>query len=373
MLIGHEGDDVNRLGAASIVSALIATVVLASAPAAAAPGERAGVYSVWAGGPPSAVSIAPGFASATISSDDPALSVASTATLTAASPPGALFGTSNGYQHLSFSPRSLGGGAWATTSTTLTFESPTPTYGWSFVLGDIDSETVTITAVGPSGPVSGTDLGFVSAFDLTPPEVVAAWNASTGELSAPTGDDTTGSNAWFRPTVALTSLTVTSARRQGSPTAYLWLAAQTASLAGILTDARSGEPEPIAGAAIEVTGPGGEGLAGTGGAPVETTTDSAGQFEVDIFPVPVEIVGAAPDGTTAVAEAQPEPVEADPSLLDFPDAVAVQVGVPPAVIPAAPQLPPTGVSPLLGLAVAVLLGTAGITLLRRIPRSVSRA
>lgn len=354
----------NRLRAVPIASALIATMVLPSAPAVAAPGDRAGVYSVWAGGPPSAVSIAPGFPSATISSDDPALSVASTATLTTASPPGGLFGTSSGYQHLSFSPRSLGGGAWASTSTTLTFEGPTPTYGWSFILGDIDSETVTITATGPGGPVSGADLGFVSAFDLTPPEVVAAWDPATGELSAPTGDDTTGSNAWFRPTVALTSLTVTSTRRQGSPTAYLWLAAQTASLAGILTDTRSGEPEPIAGAVIEVTGPGGEALVGTDGAPVETTTGPAGEFEVDIFPVPVEIVGAAPDGTTAVVDVQPEPVEADPSLFIFPAAVTVQVGVPPAAVPAAPQLPPTGVSPLLALALAAALGCAGIVLSR---------
>jgi hypothetical protein len=355
---------VNRLGATSIAVALVATAALASAPAVAAPGDRAGVYSVWAGGPPSAVSIAPGFPNATVSSDDPSLSVASTATLTAASPPGALFGTSSGYQHLSFSPRSLGGGAWASTSTTLTFESPTPTYGWAFILGDIDSEIVIVTASGPDGPVSGAELGFVSAFDLTAPEVIAVWDPATGELSAPTGDDTAGSTAWFRPTVALTSLTVTTVRRQGSPTAYLWLAAQTAALAGILTDARSGDPEPVPGAVVDITGPDGASLPGAGGVPLEAITDESGAFEVDIFPVPVELVGAAADGATSIVDVLPEPVEADPSLYSYPSAVTVQVGAVPAVVPAAPQLPPTGLSPILALALAVTLGCAGVILTR---------
>jgi len=373
---------------AAAAASVTAIVLLASAPAAAAPGERAGVFSVWTGSPLSAVSLAPGFPSATISSDDPALSVASTATLTGASEPGSVYGTSSGYQHLSLSPRSLGGGAWAATSTTLTFESPTPAYGWSFVLGDIDSEILSITATGPSGAVSSSDLGYVSSFDLTPPLVVAAWSPETGELAAPTGDDTSGSNAWFSPTVPLTTLTVTTTRRQGSPTAYLWLAAQTASLAGSVTDTRADEPEPVPAAVVEISAPGGGTLPGTGGVELVTTTDESGQFEVEIFPGVVELSSEAPDAAPSeTITVTPVPLEADPSLFNFPDPVSVEIqpavvtpepepepgpGPVPAVV-AAPQLPPTGLdaAPIVVLG-AVLLG-AGVALCEASRRRVTSA
>ena len=59
--------------------------------------------------------------------------------------------------------------------TTYTFERPTPTSGWTFVLGDVDADQVTITATGPGGrTVAPSELGFRSVFNYCTPPVCTA-------------------------------------------------------------------------------------------------------------------------------------------------------------------------------------------------------
>lgn len=198
--------------------------------------------------------------------------------LAAATPVGAKYGSSQGRPYLNLRPRA--DNATSPSTTTYTFRTPTPTSGWTFVLGDIDADKVRISAVGPDGtPLTAAQLGYRSSFNycvpgvctptMTPPDV-PVWNATTTTLGAdpvtnPRSLDTTGASAWFEPNAPIASLTFSYTRVTGFPVFQTWFASMARDITGTVSDANTG---PLDG--VEVT------LTDAEGAVVGTATTSGG-------------------------------------------------------------------------------------------------
>ena len=85
----------------------------------------------------------------------------------------------------------------------------------------IDADQMTVQASGPGGPLSTAQLGFQGAFNYCTSSTprpsscggsqqtnVPTWNPATSTLVG-TGTDTAGASGWFRPTAAITSITLT--------------------------------------------------------------------------------------------------------------------------------------------------------------------
>lgn len=191
---------------------------------------------------------AKGFPAAAIESNSKGTTgPASAAWLDTWTPPGAVYGSSKTKQYLNLGPIS----STQPSTTTYTFETPTPASGWMFAFGDVDAEALEISAKDSSGnPVSMSDLGHKSNFNYcnnasglptscggAQATVTPNWDNSTGRLEAPTSVDTNGSSAWFEPTVSLSSLTVKSISRSGFPVYQTWFAALGRDITGEITAA----------------------------------------------------------------------------------------------------------------------------------------
>ena len=193
--------------------------------------------------------------------------------LSTATDVGAKYGSSEGQGYLNLRPNSQNGAP--PSVTTYTFERPTPTSGWTFVLGDVDADQVTITATGPGGrTVAPADLGFRSAFNYCTPGVctantdVPSWDPDTGILRGNAGAlDTNGASAWFEPTVPLTSLTFTFAQRAGFPIYQTWFSALEYNLTGTVS-APEGQEQGIT---VRLFDPSGNQVR-------ETTTNPDGEY-----------------------------------------------------------------------------------------------
>lgn len=324
----------------SLVVALVSVLFFGST-AAAAPGARAGTYAAFT---TTSAAIAPGFPTATVVSTDPALAAATTATLPGASAFGAVFGTSAGRTHLSLHPI----GAGVPTATTVSFETPTPVGGWSFALGDVDSDAVTISALDPTGvPVTSAQLGEQGAFNYAPGQTdLPVWDAATATL---TGNviSTDGASDWFTPTVALRSITFTVTQQSGAPVVYLWMAAITATLAGVVTDPAGA---PVPGSTVTLTPPSG-GLATQVSAP-------DGSFEFpSVYPSDVVLSAAAPGFATG------SPATISPTAGAYPAVVALATGAAILAEPGdSPQLAAGGDNGALVGALGVIALSAGALL-----------
>ncbi|MCU1407127.1 MAG: putative collagen-binding protein, partial [Glaciihabitans sp.] len=167
------------------------------------------------------------------------------------------------------------------------FDSPTPSSGWTFVLGDIDADMLRISAVTATGaPATATDLGFRSGFNYCAPGTtgkpsctgdpldVPSWDPSTLTLTGNTAAaDTSGAAAWFEPNVALESLTFNFTARSGLPIYQTWFASIARDVGGVVADP-DGVPE--VGATLELFDTNGA-LAAT------TTTDATGAYSFTGF------------------------------------------------------------------------------------------
>ena len=174
--------------------------------------------------------------SATFTTNATGLSLASGANtwLNEGTLPGAEYGTSRNNGYLSMGTATSG----ADSTTTFTFLGNTPTSGWSFALGDIDADAVTITALdGLGNPVNvagWTVTPFNYCNNTTPrPTSCAAvstdmptWNAGTATVTG-TGNDTDGASAWVQPNSSLSSLSLTFKKQVGFPNYQLWFAGDT--------------------------------------------------------------------------------------------------------------------------------------------------
>ncbi|MFZ7088005.1 carboxypeptidase regulatory-like domain-containing protein [Curtobacterium sp. RRHDQ10] len=200
-----------------------------------------------------------------------------------ASPPGQLYGSSRGETYLNLRPNRDQPTAADASVTTYTFDptTPMPIGAWSFVLGDVDADQATISATDTTGAaVSPAALGYRSSYnscssvspggpscvrsadDPDPGSDVPTWNAATATLVGNTGArDTAGATAWFSPTVALRTLTITYQQRSGFPVYQTWFAV-AASISGTATL----DGQPYRGATVEIR---------SDGALVATTTTAA--------------------------------------------------------------------------------------------------
>ena len=148
--------------------------------------------------------------------------------------PGAEYGTSRGTGYLSMGTATGG----ADSVTTFTFNTATPLSGWSFALGDIDADAVTITAADALGNSVNVAAWTVTPFNycnLTSPRPTSCagvstdlptWNSGTTTLTG-SGNDTDGASAWVKPNSAIKTLTLRFKKLVGFPTYQLWFAGDT--------------------------------------------------------------------------------------------------------------------------------------------------
>lgn len=227
-----------------------------------------------------------GFPAATVTSDSRGgvgvISGAST-WLGAATPPGEAFGPSRGKQYLNLRPQADRPSSPSTT--TYTFEHPTPAGGWALVLGDIDADRAVVTAHGPDGrPLTGAELGWQGGFNYCAvegspsctgaPEDVPTWDPARRELAGnPAAVDTSGAAGWFRPTAPVSSLTVEFHQRSGFPVYQTWFASLARDVAGTvdLVDGAGAPQGVLPGATLTLIGPDDRELD-------TTTSDESGQY-----------------------------------------------------------------------------------------------
>ncbi len=161
-------------------------------------------------------------------------------------------------------------------ATTITFDDPTRN-AVRRVLG-IDADQMTVQASGPGGPLSTAQLGFQGVFNYCTSSTprpsscggsqqtnVPTWNPATSTLVG-TGTDTAGASGWFRPTAAITSITLTFSVLSGIPSFQLWASALISDISGTV-ELESGGPAP-SGTTLR--------LLDADGAEVATTTVGAG-------------------------------------------------------------------------------------------------
>ncbi|MGJ9412731.1 carboxypeptidase regulatory-like domain-containing protein [Aeromicrobium sp. CF4.19] len=225
-----------------------------------------------------------------------------------ATDPGAVYGTSRDRPYLSLRPAA--NNPQSPSTTTYTFEEPTPAQGWTFVLGDIDSEFLDVAATGPDGqPVALSDLGFRGGFNYcaAPPRPgtsvcgtddserpVPSWDGTTGRLETTSDVDTNGAAAWFEPTVPISTVTVTSTQRRGNPAYQTWFAALSRDVSGTV----AGTPEcPVGGLEVVLTAADGTELA-------TTTTADDGTYGFDDVSTYDDhtVTVATPEGCRTVGE-----------------------------------------------------------------------
>ena len=227
---------------------------------------------------------ASGFPAATITSDSAAGSAVgrqsgASTFLPASSDVGERYGSSRGRPYLNLRPRTVNGsGVPGSSTTTYAFDAPTPSSGWTFVLGDVDADQVTVSATGPDGtPLETGDLGFRSTFNYCGAGGCAVnadeptWDPSIGTLTGNTGAvDTNGASAWFEPKVPVSTLTFVFTRRAGFPVYQIWFAALSHTLSGTV-EAPGGAQE---GLTVRLFAPDGRQVG-------ETTTDADGGYRFD--------------------------------------------------------------------------------------------
>jgi protocatechuate 3,4-dioxygenase beta subunit len=213
-----------------------------------------------------------GFPAATMTSDSRGggVGVISGASqwLADSTPPGAAYGSSRNQPYVNLRPQA--DRATTPSTTTYTFERPTPAGGWAFVLGDIDADSATVRALGEDGqPLTADELGFQGGFNYcqgagTPSCTgtdVPTWDPATGTLTGnATATDTNGASGWFQPSVPVTSLTIEFAWRSGFPVYQTWFASLARDVTGTVTLDDGG---PLEGSTLTLLGPDGTELATT--------------------------------------------------------------------------------------------------------------
>jgi hypothetical protein len=161
------------------------------------------------------------FPSATFSSQRTVQGPFSSTVLAASTPFGAVYGSSAGQFFIRLSSPTTAGSS----STVFTFASATSATGFGFTLGDIDAESVTISATTTGGVgVTAAELGYQSSFNYASGADLPTWIAGTSTLVGNVAD-TSGASGWFSPTVPLETLTFTSTTLSGSPDYQVWMAA----------------------------------------------------------------------------------------------------------------------------------------------------
>ncbi|SFE76765.1 hypothetical protein SAMN05216251_105128 [Actinacidiphila alni] len=299
-----------RKARALLAAATAALVIPLTAGVAAAAGSS---YGTWSTGGTLHVPVT-GFPDATwtTNSNTPSTPSGASTFLNDSTPFGAAYGSSRGQNYLAL--RSAPGGADSTT--TVTFAAATPV-GWGFTLGDVDADTVRVSATGPGGvPLTTAQLGFQSSFNYcqgTPKPSSCTgsgpftdqptWDAGSATLVG-SGTDTSGGAGWFRPTVPVTSLTMTFHVLTGIPIYQVWMAAPSADISGrVVSDC--GIPP---GTEVRLRTATGAAVTDSSGQPVTAAVDADGgysfsdvgtaRYRVEL-PVPAGYTASGPTSRTA--------------------------------------------------------------------------
>lgn len=309
--------------AASALALAVALTGLPATPASAAEANTWATFSV-AGSArdyTGTMALAGGFPDTTFTSTSRQVTQPSGASTwqAASTPVGAVYGSSQGKPYLNQRPNA--DNATSPAVTTYTFATPTPTSGWSFVLGDIDADQATVSATAADGsvvPVSG--LGFEGVYNYCHraggPSCDSAnlgdaptWDPATGVLRGnAAAADTEGASGWFSPNVALTTLTITYQQRSGFPVYQTWFATKTFAASGTV----SVDGTPSSGAQLTVTD--------AAGAVVSTpVTGDDGTWSVPalVSTSDYTVEADAPPGATPVQPITFDTLDADTPGLDI--------------------------------------------------------
>ncbi|MEU6248273.1 hypothetical protein [Glycomyces sp. NPDC047010] len=378
-------------GTAAAATAL--AVLVPSAAFAAEPG-----YAAWSGGSGSFQMSSPaaGFPGAGLTTDGAPVTTPTGKTIWMGdgTPFGAAFGSSRDQGYIGIG--TTGGNLPSTT--TVTFDSPTPPSDWGFALGDIDVDMVQISGTTAGGtPLTAADVGYQSSFNLCqnsprPAGCKSAatdqpvWDAAAMTLTGTNSGDTVGATGWFQPTASIASLTFTFTDFSGIPMFQFWLASKAyevvTPLKPVLITAPSDPDDPSAptdvlGHCDDMAGEvslalldeNGDAVIGDDGDPIVAALDDEGDFHFDrVFPgtyqvklltddhFPVdgpavqtlEVTDADTTGPSFSIECTPEPPSASPAANGTGDDDDTA---------ADPSLPTTG--PGAGLWIAALLAIAG--------------
>ncbi|GIT79395.1 hypothetical protein LLS1_10640 [Leifsonia sp. LS1] len=267
----------SRLPILAALAAVVLVPVVAATPASAA---TTGLWAGWGTTSPTSYTVQVANTpplTATVSTDSRTGQIgviSGTSTwLAAGTPVGAKYGSSQGRPYLNLRPKA--DNAVSPSTTTYAFAAPTPTSGWTFVLGDIDADTVQIRAVGPDGTaLTAAQLGFDGGFNYCAPGIAGKPSCSGSATDVPTWDpatqtltgnaaaaDTNGAAAWFEPNAPIATLTFVYTQRAGLPVYQTWFASLARDITGTVSTTDASSP---AGAALT--------LADANGTVVGTTT-----------------------------------------------------------------------------------------------------
>lgn len=248
------------------VAALALLPLIAATPASAA---TTGLWAGWTANSPTSYTVqvanTPAMTAA-VTTDSRAgqigvISGAST-WLSQGTPVGAKYGSSLNRPYLNLRPKADNPASPSTT--TYSFANPTPTSGWTFVLGDIDADKVQVRAVGPNGTaLTAAQLGFNGGFNYCAPGLagkpsctgsatdVPTWDATTQTLTGnAAAADTNGAAGWFEPNAPISSLTFIYTQRSGLPVYQTWFASLARDVTGTVTTTDASSP---AGATLTLT------------------------------------------------------------------------------------------------------------------------
>lgn len=369
----------SRTAGTVAVVAVVASILATGSSASAAPSDGYGTWTIDATSVRNAftgtVSLPAGFPATTVRSTSRTFdtSAGGSAWLPPESPPGQLVGSSEGHPYVSINPAA--NSAASPSTTTFTFATPTPVGVWGAALGDIDAESVEITATDATGaPVSSADLGVTSFNYCAAPRfasscrdsairtVLPTLSATATSISAadplcPTDSDhcsTSGASVWITPRVALSTLSVTSVFVSGLPAAQLWFASVARTVAGVIT---LGAVPPVVVQLVDADGD----------VVTQTTTDSDGSFTLPpVVPASDYVLRVDPASLPSGVVFADVPVDVSTG-----DATGLALAVADAVPAAAPGAAPdpalaaTGQNLVPAVVVAAALMALGAVLARR--------
>lgn len=233
----------------------------------------------------------------------------SSAYLNASTPFGATYGSSQNqpYALLRTAPGTT------PSTTTLTFATPPTAGSWGFALGDIDADLATLSATDANGqPVSIADLGFQSTFNYCQGKPLPSTCGGSTSTDQPTWDpalgtltgnvaDTNGASGWFRPSVALKTLTIKFSAQSGLPVYQLWVAANTRSIGGRVTS--YGDCPPPTYKPLALLTESGDAVKGPDGQAVYATVGSNGEYQFpDVAPGAYKVAATTPNGFNPVGD-----------------------------------------------------------------------
>jgi hypothetical protein len=271
----------------------------------------------------------------------------------------------------------------AASTTTITFDSPTP-IGWGFALGDVDADYVSIAAsTGPTAlttaqlgvqapgnycdgasPSPTACSGVVAPFDVPAwcgdPVPAANCAGKPVDTLLGSGTNTAGAYGWFRPTVPVTSVTLTFTPQLGFPTFQLWLVAlfPAATVTGTIVT-----PDPLpAETTLMLLDDAGAPVTDILDQPVLIPVDPDGDFEFETAFGDYQLDFDPPPGVEVAPDVFPLEISADRDTLEL-GSIALADAVDPPGGGDPTELVRTGVDPAVPIAVAVAVAALGLVLL----------